>query len=405
MSMSEKVNPRHLRALIAVVRSGSITKAAEQLLRAPSAVARSIRELEANLSVPLFERQPSGMLPTLFGVAAFSRAQRIAAEFEAARQEFAVLGLVSSAPLFSMMVSERQLTTMAKLRELRHMPSVARSLSISQPAVSATLSHFESSVGAALFRRTAKGMVVTEAGEILLFRIRRALVELRHLEGDVAQRRGEIAGRLMIAALPSSRTLLLPKAIARLVGRYPQIQVSVVDAPFEILFADMQSGEIDFILTGISPEYLHKDLRVQTFGRHRLVVVARKGHPLARKDRLRPHDVLDYPWVLRESGAPSRELLNGVFRALGIPSPRVAVQAGDLGILRGLLMHSDMLSAVSAQHLQYEVQAGEIVVLDIDLKFSERDIGFVLRKDAQPSALCLLLMDEIRVLATSMYDW
>jgi LysR family transcriptional regulator of gallate degradation len=402
--MSEKVNPRHLRALIAVVRSGSITKAAEHLLRAPSAVARSIRELESSLSVPLFERQPSGMLPTSFGEAAFSRAQRIAAEFEAARQEFAALGFPSSAPLFSMLVTERQLTTLAKLRELRHMPSVARSLSISQPAVSATVSHFESSLGTALFRRTAKGMVVTEAGEMLLFRIRRVLVELRHLESDVAQRRGETAGRLMIAALPSSRTMLLPKAIARLVGRYPKVQVSVIDAPFEILFADMQSGEIDFILTGISPEYLYKDFQVQAVGRDRLVVVAGKGHPLARKARVRLQDLLDFPWVLRESGAPSRELLNGVFQALGIPSPRIAVQAGDLGVLRGLLMHSDMLSAVSPHHLLYEVQSGEIKVLDIDLKYSEREVGFVLRRDAQPSALCLLLMDEVRTLAKSMYD-
>ena len=402
--MSEKVNPRHLRALIAVVRCGSITQAAEQLLRAPSAVARSIRELEISLSAPLFERQPSGMLPTPYGEAAFSRAQRIAAEFETARQEFAALGLISTAPLFSMMVTQRQLATLARLRELRHMPSVAKSLSISQPAVSATLSHFESSLGAALFRRTAKGMVVTEVGEMLLFRIRRALAELRHLEGDVAQCRGETAGRLKIAALPSSRTLLLPQAIARLVDRYPRIQVSVVDAPFQILFADMQSGEIDFILTGIGPEYLHKDFSVQTFGRDRLVVVARKDHPLTLKARVRLEDLLKYPWVLRESGAPSRELLNGVFQALGIASPRIAVQAGDLGILRGLLMHSDMLSAVSAQHLLYELRSGAIKVLNVDLKFSERDVGFVLRKDAQPSALCLLLMDEIRALAGPMYS-
>ena len=67
-------------------------------------------------------------------------------------------------------------------------------------------------------------------------------------------------------------------------------------------------------------------------------------------------------------------------------------------------MHSDMLSAVSPQHQLYEVQSGEIKVLDIDLKYSEREVGFVLRRDAQPSALCLLLMDEVRTLAKSMYD-
>lgn len=396
--VDDKINPRSLRVFMAVHEEGSVTRAARRLLRVPSAVARTVQEIESALSVPLFERHSGGMLPTAYGQVVYQRARLIAAEFDAARRVCADMGANSAAPLLSMMVTARQLAAVARLRELGHMPSVAQALGMSQPAVSAALAHLEQALGLPLFRRTSRAMVVTDFGERLIFRLRRVLAELDRLQVDVSQLRGEVAGRVTLAALPSSKTWLLPRAISRLVARHPQIQVSVVDAPFEELFAAVQSGEIDFILTGISPEYRHRELQVQEIGRDHLVVVARAGHPLAAKRRIGARDLAHYPWVLRDPGAPSRQLLNGVFQQLGLQAPRIAVQAGDLGLVRGLLAQSDMLTAVSPQHFLHEIREGSLVVLDAQLPHSERDIGFVLAKDAQPSALCLLLMDEIRAM-------
>ncbi len=397
--MSEKTNLRHFRALLAVVETHSIAKAAERLLRAPSAVARSLRELEEALQTPLFERSAHGMAANAFGQVVYGRAKRIEHELTLARAELMPLGAPATAPVFAMMAGARQLQILAKLRELGHMPSVAESVGVSQPAVSSALQAMESALSLPLFRRSPRGMAATEVGELLLFRVRRVLTELRHLEADILRLRGVVAGRVALAALPSSRTLLLPQAIARLVTRHPQIQVSVVDAPFEILFSDVQSGEIDFILTGISPEYRHKDFRIEVIGHDRLVVVARAGHPLVGRAGLGVRDLLDYPWVLRDHSAPSRQLINQGFDQMGVTVPHVAVQAGDLGILRGLLLGADFVSAVSPEHLHYELASGALVRLPIALDWSEREIGFVLRHDAQPSALCLLLMDEIRALS------
>lgn len=394
--VDEKISPRNLRVVIAVYEEGSVTRAARRLLRVPSAVARTVQEIESVLAVPLFERHASGMLPTVYGEAVYQRARLIAAEFDAARRACADLHANASAPLLSMMVTSRQLAAVIHLRELGHMPSVAEVLGISQPAVSAALGQIEQSLGQPLFRRTSRAMVVTDFGERLVFRLRRVMSELERLQVDVSQLRGEVAGRVTLAALPSSKTWLLPRAISQLVARHPNIQVSVVDAPFEELFAAVQLGEIDFILTGISPEYRHRELRVHELTVDRLVVVARAGHPLAGKRHIGARDLARYPWVLRDAGAPSRQLLDSVFSHMGLDEPRVAVQAADLGLLRGLLTQSDMLSAVSPQHLLHEIRAGMVTVLDVKLPRSERQIGFVLRKDAQPSALCLLLMDEIR---------
>ncbi len=339
------------------------------------------------------------MTANAFGHAVYGRAKRVELELYTARTELEALGAPGTAPVFTMMAGIRQLHILAKLRELGHMPSVAESVGVSQPAISAALHAMESSLSLPVFRRSPQGMKVTDAGELLLFRIRRVLTELRHLEADILRLRGVVAGRLTLAALPSSRTLLLPQAIARLVTRHPQVQVSVVDAPFEILFADVQSGEIDFILTGISPEYRHKEFRIEVIGHDHLVVVTRADHPLAQRPTLSVHDLLDYPWVLRDHSAPSRQLINEGFTQMGVPAPHVAVQAGDLGVLRGLLLGADFVSAVSPHHLHYELASGHLVQLPIQLPWSEREIGFVLRRDAQPSTLSHLLMDEIRAVS------
>lgn len=396
--MLDKLSPRHLRVFIAVYECGGVGRAGQRLLRVPSAIARSVREIESALSAPLFDRTATGMSPTARGDAVYQRAKVVESEFSAAQRALVEHGVSANAPLFSMMVTTRQIQALVKLRELGHMPSVAEALKVSQPAISSALRQVERSLDAVLFTRGRRGMSVNKIGDLLIFRLRRVLSEIERLQEDVLQLQGAIAGRLMISVLPSSKTWLIPTAIASFVGKYPNVQITVVDAPFEALFAGLQAGEIDFIYTGIGPEYKHRDLLVHVVSQERLVVVARADHPLVRKKkRVAAADLGRYPWVLRDPSAPSRQLLNSVFAGIGLKSPCVAVQAGDLGLLRGLLMQSDMLTGVSPLHLLQELRAGVLAIVDFDLPDSVREVGFVLRKDAQPSGLSLLLMDEIRV--------
>jgi hypothetical protein len=59
-------------------------------------------------------------------------------------------------------------------------------------------------------------------------------------------------------------------------------------------------------------------------------------------------------------------------------------------------MQSDLLTAVSPFHMMHELKSGQLEVLQVDLPDSEREIGFVLLKNARPSALSHLLMQAIR---------
>ncbi|HSV58972.1 MAG TPA: LysR family transcriptional regulator [Variovorax sp.] len=404
------INLRHLRALSAVAAAGSIAAAAEALFRVPSAVTRSISELEAALGRPLFERRARGMALTAHGELVLLRARRIEREFEDARTQLAARGGIGATAdvhsLFSSILNGRRLAVVASLAEKRSMPTVAREFGITQPAISSALRDLEGGLGVALFERGSKGLSPTPAGEIVAFHFKRVLAELRHIGPDIAASEGTLQGSIDVGALPLGRTQILPMAIASLLARHPGLHVATVESPYDTLAASLRSGDIDFILGALRPTEKARDLQQEALFEDRISVIARAGHPLARAGRRIDLDTLrQASWALSRQGAPARELLERAFSKARQAPPVPAVETGDLAVLRGLLLESDMLTAISAHQLRYEIRDGSLVVLDFPLEETRREIGLTQRLGAFPSPGARALMEEIRAVVMRSPDF
>lgn len=398
-----QINLRHLQAFSAVAATGSVTRAAEALFRVASAVTRAVAELEASLGVSLFERKARGMLLNVYGEALRLRAQRVEQEFAAACQELASgeqgaprNNALEARGLLASMFSGRRLALFAGLSELHNMPAVATAFGVSQPAISALVRELETRTERALFTRSARGVTPTRAGSQLAFRCKRVLAELRSIDSDLAALRGAVEGSVVVGALPLSRTLILPSAIAMLVDRHPSLHVSTVESPYETLAAALRSGDIDFIIGALRPPEAAKDLVQEPLFEDRISLIVRAGHPLAKLPRIDRASLQRARWVLSRPGSPSRELLERAFRASGDPVPVPSVETGDLALLRGLLLQSDMLTAISAHQLRYEIDIGALVVLDHPMESTRRLIGITQRKNALPSPAATALIGAVR---------
>ena len=402
--MDIAIGLKHLRAMIAVADGGSVTRAAETLYRAQSAITRSIHQLEAALGVELFERKTSGMLCTAPGNLILFRARRVMAEFARAceelggRRDGAVRAATPAArghvPL--VLLHERRLVSFVRLAECGHMPTVAKDLGISQPAVSTLVHDLEASLGVALFSRSSKGMLLTQAGETLVFRAKRALAELRHIEADLAAFNGTTAGRVVVGALPLGRTSLIPSSICEVLARHPRLSFTTLEGTYEKLAAQLRAGDIDFIVGALSPADHGGDLVGEALLTDTMALVVRAGHPLARRRRLQLRDLMHEQWALSNPSAPAHSPLDRAFDAQGLEPPSGAVETNDLAILRGLLLNSDMITAISARQFQHEIQAGQLAVLDIALPDTTKVIGITRRADSQPSPGAAALMAAIR---------
>jgi DNA-binding transcriptional LysR family regulator len=106
----------------------------------------------------------------------------------------------------------------------------------------------EEGLGQSLFRRTARGMLPSDAGSRWIVRFNRVLVELDHILADLAALNGVLEGVVTFGALPLARTLVLPAVIAGLVQKYPRVRVRSLERPYEELAAGLLSGRADFVI-------------------------------------------------------------------------------------------------------------------------------------------------------------
>ncbi|MET0964424.1 MAG: LysR family transcriptional regulator [Noviherbaspirillum sp.] len=396
------VSLHHLHAFSAVVAAGGIRRSADLLYRASSAVARSIAALEASLEIQLFERKGRGMLLTAAGETVRLRAQVIEAELREVRDDAARLAARDGALIGSVesLYNERRLQVAVMLADTRHMPSVARAAGMSQPAVSQSIARLEDALGQTLFRRTAHGMLPSDAATRWMVRFSRVLAELGHIVSDVAAQKGVLEGVITVGALPLARTLLLPAAITSLLKKYPRLRVRSLESTYEELTAGLLSGRVDFIIGALrSPA--QQGLQTSALLQDPMAVIARAGHPLAARAALGFDELEDYSWVLSRGGSPLRVALEQFFHKHGRTPPQPAVETGDLALLRGLLVSSDMLTLLSAHQMHYEIATGQLAVLRLPMYGMERRIGVTTRAGAYLSAGANALLAELRAAAGS----
>lgn len=394
------VSLRHLHAFSAVAAAGGIRRSSESLFRASSAVARSVAALEQGLDVQLFERKGRGMLLTAAGDTVRLRADRIEAELRDVRDDAVRLrdreggkvgGKVGG---IEALLNERRLQAAALLAEVHYMPSVAHAMGTSQSAVSQAIARLEDMLGQPLFLRTAHGMIPTDAGRRWVERFERVLAELRHIPEDIAALAGVVKGVVTIGALPQGRSQVLPLAIAAVLKKHPRLGIRSLESPYDELSAGLLSGRIDFIVGALraapGDAFVAQPLLADQAG-----LIARVGHPLANKKRITLSDLEGYPWVLSRAGTPLRESLMQFFQRQGAEPPVPAVETGDLALLRGLLLASDMLTVLSAHQLHHEVRTGQLLVLPFDMPGLERNIGVTTRRGAHLSPGARALLAEI----------
>lgn len=179
---------RHLYVFHAVAERGGVRRScAAGEARVPSTLTRAIASLERLLATALFERTARGMRLTAAGGLAWTRAGRIAAALAAvhaqAQASGARTGAVAALPT---LFNERRLQLAVALAEHGRMPAVARSCSVSQPAVSQAIARLETDLGQPLFVRSPGCMAPTALGLGWIACFARVLEEVQGLRHDLA---------------------------------------------------------------------------------------------------------------------------------------------------------------------------------------------------------------------------
>lgn len=210
-----------------------------------------------------------------------------------------------------------------ELYQLRSFVSVAREgnltrasekLFTSVPAVSAQIKALEDEFGVQLFRRSARGMALTEAGERLLAEAERTLEAAGQVKAAASAVRGEARGAVRMGTITDPVSLRLGKALVLLASRHPQVSLRLEQNISGAVIEKLRAGELDcgYVIAHEMPA----DLVGRRLSAVELVV-ALPYRLKAKAAGMALEEVLDLPWVGTPPPCSMRRHAEALFKEAG----------------------------------------------------------------------------------------
>lgn len=189
----------------------------------------------------------------------------------------------------------RQLRYLVALAEAGQYRRAASDLGIAQPSLSQQIAALETTLGLRLFDRGRGGVQVTPPGREVVRRARRILDEVGALSALSEELQRGLSGTLRLGSTPTIGPYFLPSVLRDLHRDFPDLRLVLRDAPPAALFAGLQDGTFDLVLTQLPAG--GERVRVRRLFREPLVLAVARDHPLARLDaisgaELKGHDIL-----------------------------------------------------------------------------------------------------------------
>ena len=193
----------------------------------------------------------------------------------------------------------------------------AKSLNMSQPALTVRIRHLEAALGVRLLDRTTRSVALTQIGREFLPVVERVLGEINAVAlnaRDLAEGR---RGLVTVAALPSIASAMLPNTIAAFKASHPGITVRLRDGVAQRVTELVKSGEADFGIGSLARQ--DPELRISPLMSDPVGVVLLPGHPLDRRGPIRLEDLLATPLILLDRQYGVRALIERAFESIGRP--------------------------------------------------------------------------------------
>jgi len=186
----------------------------------------------------------------------------------------------------------RQLRTFSCVAELGSLSKASDTLRVAQPALSRQIKLLEHELRADLFTRNGRGMVLTDAGRLLLARTAGIVRQIDQVRDEIQSAGGPPSGRVVLGLVPTVSCVISARLARRTVDKYPGISLCIVESYSGHLMEWLHRGEMDLALIYGPSSDLH--LTVQSLGRDTIVAVGPRGSGLAQKKQV------DIGWLLKQ---------------------------------------------------------------------------------------------------------
>jgi DNA-binding transcriptional LysR family regulator len=258
-----------------------------------------------------------------------------------------------------MHITLRQLEVFTEVLKSGSTTQASVVLALSQSAVSAALADLEGQLKVLLFDRVGKRLVINEHGRLLY---PKALALLEQA-GEIEQLFLHDSGALRIAASSTIGNYMLPEMIAHYRKDFPTTPLELNVGNSQEVIVAVADFRVDL---GLIEGPCHMpELVTQPWLEDELVVFAAPDNPLVQQP-VTLATLASAPWILRERGSGTREVLDHLLLA-HLPNFQLVMELGNSEAIKHAVRHGIGISCLSRRVVEEQLASGVLVELSIPL--------------------------------------
>jgi DNA-binding transcriptional LysR family regulator len=250
----------------------------------------------------------------------------------------------------------RQLEILRAVSESGSFTGAGRRLHVSQSAVSRQILLLEAELNEPLFWRIKRKVRITPAGETLLQLAIRVFEDIKETTASITETQEKLTGSVRLVGGMTVSLYVFPSLLKEFRTEHPEVDVKVFTGPTDRLIRKLRSGGADVGLITLPID--EPDLVAVPVMREELMLVTYPTHPLAKRSRVEPEDLVRQPFILYEPGSNTRRVIDEFFLRESI-RPRMVMETENVEIIKAMVKTGIGISIVPYQAIAREVRAGQ----------------------------------------------
>ena len=281
-----------------------------------------------------------------------------------------------------------KLEIFSKVAELKSFSRAAHEMYLTQPTVSQHITTLENYLGMKLFDRMGKDVTLTKAGEILY----RYAKQITTLTGEARQAldhfMGKKSGHLVLGASTIPGEYILPALLGKFKTIYPEIKITLKIGDTEEIVNSLFNGNIE--LGVIGAKISNPSLQYSRFLDDELIIVVPQGHRWWKRSSVYIHELVDEPFIMRESGSGTRISMEKRLKHLGISIDRLNIiaEVGSTTAVKQSIKANLGISLISERAVEDEIKLKLLKKIPINKAKFTRTFFIIQDKKRTPSPLC-----------------
>lgn len=263
--------------------------------------------------------------------------------------------------------------------QVQHITRAAKQLSITQPALSRSISKLEEELGVQLFDRKGRNIFLNRYGKMFLNHVEQSIKQIELGKQEIWQEIHPDYGTISLSFLPSLGISVIPDLISSFRKKHPNVKFQLTQSSNRQILEQLKSRKVDLAL--ITLYHVDKEVFCQSLITEELFLIVSIDHPLSFFDEIDLKMVKDEPFISFKDFNEIQIIITNLCYQAGF-TPKVVFEGEDIGTVSGLVGAKLGVSLVPDLPI---LDKSKIKLIRVKHPICKREIGMAWMKDSYSS--------------------